>query len=125
MAVQRLSSEWTRRAACRDTFSEEWFPANEKGSIPDRIKQLCAGCPVRIECLRYAIGTDSKGIWAGTNTAQRAALMRNRSRAKCPVCSLAQPVDLLTCQVCMGCGASWDKPEAAGAKRRVHVQAQQ
>ena len=37
--------------------------------------QLCAGCPVRRPCLRYALSTGQEfGIWGGYDESERRAL---------------------------------------------------
>ncbi len=42
--------------------------------------EMCAGCPVRPECLDYALRTDSVGTWGGTSTRQRLNLTRRQRR---------------------------------------------
>lgn len=67
---------WQDRAACRDYFTSEpdaasarakkdpWFP--EKGDSLKPARAFCRVCPVRQECLDYAIDIDENfGIWAG------------------------------------------------------------
>ena len=71
------------RAACLDHPSEWWFP----DEAPDneqlaRVRFVCADCPVRRECLDYALFQDrigppgGHGIWAGMSEGQRASLPR-------------------------------------------------
>lgn len=42
-----------------------------KGKSPKPAKIFCAGCPVRKQCLYYAIYYKQKGIWAGTTDDER------------------------------------------------------
>jgi Transcription factor WhiB len=62
--------EWTEQALCRQMDPEDFFPP--KGDAGTQAKQVCAQCPVRAECLDYAITADEKhGIWGGLNRAER------------------------------------------------------
>jgi WhiB family transcriptional regulator, redox-sensing transcriptional regulator len=62
--------EWTERALCTQADPEIFFPP--KGDPGTEAKQICASCPVREECLTYAIEADEKfGIWGGLNRAAR------------------------------------------------------
>jgi len=54
--------EWTGRALCTRANPEIFFPP--KGNPGTEAKQICASCPVREECLAYAIEADEEfGIW--------------------------------------------------------------
>lgn len=51
---------------------EDWFPAptgrgNYRATtVPEKVRKVCLRCPVRLECLTYAIQTNVvDGIWAG------------------------------------------------------------
>ncbi|MEX2549458.1 MAG: WhiB family transcriptional regulator [Nitriliruptoraceae bacterium] len=71
---------WQNDAACRDADPELFFSANED----DRAVALdmCAGCPVRTECLDHALETrEAYGIWGGTDEQERKRLLRRRRRA--------------------------------------------
>lgn len=78
-------SNWQERAACRDEDPELFFPVSETGPGARQVaaaKAVCAGCPVRAECLEYAldIGLDH-GIFGGTTDGERRKLFR-RTRAE-------------------------------------------
>ena len=54
-------------------------PANPRARVLSlaRVKAICAECPVRVECLNYALDHDDLvGIWGGTTTDERAELRR-------------------------------------------------
>lgn len=55
---------WMSWALCAETDPELFFP--EKGGSPRRAKEICAGCPVRQECLEYALKNGETGVWGGT-----------------------------------------------------------
>lgn len=60
---------WTEHAACKDTDYELWFP--KAGDNGQRAKRICAGCPVRQQCLDFAITNEEYGIWGGMSEHQR------------------------------------------------------
>ena len=79
---------WQYEAACRGEDSEMFFAPNyfekkeEKDVREAHAKAICVGCPVRIDCLEYALRTrEPHGIWGGLNEVERKALLRERDRA--------------------------------------------
>lgn len=55
----------TRSGAIRYYNPMDWFP-NQENHVPTHIGLVCRACPVRIECLVYAIYTnENSGIWGG------------------------------------------------------------
>ncbi|MCT9007145.1 WhiB family transcriptional regulator [Streptomyces rhizosphaerihabitans] len=77
---------WRDSAACRTVDPDLFFPIGSTGPALLQIqeaKAVCAGCPVRDECLRWALDTgQSVGVWGGTSEAERRALARRRSRSR-------------------------------------------
>ena len=72
--------DWRQRAACRDEDPELFFPLSEIGPGTHQVaraKAVCASCPVRAECLGYALdnGLDH-GIFGGTTESERRTLRR-------------------------------------------------
>lgn len=65
-------SEWRQRAACRDTEPEIFFSETEPGAV--RARTICSACPVRPQCLAFALAADAWGVWAGTTRDQRTAM---------------------------------------------------
>ena len=67
---------WHTRAACRGMEPATFVlsrGANE--SVMARARAICAGCPVTVQCLDYAMSdTDLVGVWAGTSGAERRAM---------------------------------------------------
>lgn len=79
--------DWRASAGCRGTDPEVFFPVAENGPERDRAeaaaKAVCAGCPVRAECLAWASEALPFGVAGGMTEAERAALRRNhRSRPR-------------------------------------------
>ena len=54
---------WMRRGACVGEDPELWYP--ERGRSAEPAKQMCARCPVREECLDWALENENHGIWGG------------------------------------------------------------
>jgi WhiB family redox-sensing transcriptional regulator len=52
-----------------------FFP--EKGGSTREAKRICGECPVRAECLEYALEEDERfGIWGGMSERERRKLKR-------------------------------------------------
>ena len=69
---------WQESARCRDYDPEIFFP--EKGGSSREAKRICADCPVRIECLNYALRRDERyGVWGGMSERERRRLKRMAS----------------------------------------------
>ncbi|MEU2621994.1 WhiB family transcriptional regulator [Streptomyces sp. NPDC007157] len=68
--------EWGARAVCRRIDPDELFV---EGAAQNQAKAVCAGCPVRTECLAYALDRRIEhGIWGGMTERERRALLRRR-----------------------------------------------
>ncbi len=66
---------WCEEARCRAYDPEIFFP--EKGESPRRAKHICSLCPVRLECLNYALRHDLRyGVWGGLSDRERRRLKR-------------------------------------------------
>jgi len=62
-----LSDKWKQNAACIGVETEEFY--SKKIAIA---RMFCDKCPVRVDCLEYALLTDqSFGIWGGMSESQR------------------------------------------------------
>lgn len=64
-AVQsRESADWRHRSACRDQDPELFFSKSPEDR--EEAKRVCAGCPVRSQCLEWADEWGEKaGVWGG------------------------------------------------------------
>lgn len=77
--------EWREDAACRgkDVDQRWWFPEgygrDQRSSA--RALRVCATCPVRTECLEYALALPEKhGVWGGMTEGERRQELRRRER---------------------------------------------
>lgn len=74
---------WMGAAACLDEDAEQFFPLAEEGPLNERqiaqAKAVCARCPVRAECLRFALdnGLDH-GVFGGLTARERRAAVPAR-----------------------------------------------
>jgi WhiB family transcriptional regulator, redox-sensing transcriptional regulator len=75
---------WWTRAACASADPELFFPLAYSGSALRRVaraKAICARCPIRRECLSYALGAGSiQGVWDGMTEEERRRLLRRERR---------------------------------------------
>ncbi len=75
---------WRTAAACRGTDPEVFFPVAEAGLAHERqvaaAKAVCAGCPVRQECLDEALVRIPDGIAGGLTADERRQLGRRPAR---------------------------------------------
>ena len=73
---------WWRDAACRGMDTNEFYPRHgESRLVIGEVKAVCAGCPVRADCLDEALGRDEQhGIWGGMSVVERRAEMKRRNR---------------------------------------------
>lgn len=72
-----MRSEWHQEAACRGQGPAEFVrgPKYDYGSV----RELCETCPVRMQCLEYALSDESiTGLWGGTTDAERRLIRRRR-----------------------------------------------
>ena len=75
-----LPRDWRHRAACRDADPEIFFPVAEAGPVlaaaETRALAYCARCPVRADCLAFALDALPYGIAGGMTAEQRRTLHR-------------------------------------------------
>jgi WhiB family redox-sensing transcriptional regulator len=67
---------WSQHAICVGEDPEIFFPSYGDPSAAAR--RVCANCPVRIDCLEYAVDADEFGIWGGLDQEQRRSLRCER-----------------------------------------------
>lgn len=76
---------WRDHAACRQEDPDLFFPIGTTGPAQvqtQQAKAVCQQCPVREQCLAWALETDQTiGVWGGTTELERRAL-RRRARSR-------------------------------------------
>jgi WhiB family redox-sensing transcriptional regulator len=88
--AERIVDDWTQGwqfgAACRGEDSALFFAPNyferrgQKDAREAKAKAICAVCPVRADCLDFALRVrETHGIWGGMNEQERRQLLRRRA----------------------------------------------
>ena len=77
---------WLERAACHGMDAPRFFGPDHEAR-PEReireakAKAVCKLCPVRVQCLDYALRNSIRyGIWGGLNPEERSRERRRRAR---------------------------------------------
>lgn len=82
--------EWKSKAACAEGLIPSWvsdgFFLDLSRHARDRLaveeaKQVCARCPVKVECGEHALAIEAQGVWGGIDTREREQVIRERRRA--------------------------------------------
>jgi len=86
MAVQCVgpttwnSEEWRELGSCRKLDTGMFFPIGQTGEAEIKIaraKNVCVPCPVRQQCLEFAITTNQEyGVWGGHSEEERRVVRR-------------------------------------------------
>ena len=72
--------EWMTDAACAEVGGDAWFAEKSQWADVIQAKLVCRRCPVREQCLSYALqNNEMHGVWGGMSPKQRFAL-RTASR---------------------------------------------
>jgi WhiB family redox-sensing transcriptional regulator len=76
--------QWAEQALCAQAGPDAWFPTKGQHSPAKIAIRICRACPVRVQCLDYALsGVDTwggitTGIWCGTTPQERDRLRQQR-----------------------------------------------
>jgi WhiB family transcriptional regulator, redox-sensing transcriptional regulator len=74
-----LAADWRADAACREIDIDVFFAVDE--TRQREAIAVCETCPVRQECLEYAItAREQYGVWGGVREQDRKRLVRARRR---------------------------------------------
>ncbi len=72
--------EWQAKANCLGSDPVLFFPVGDDPATIDAAKAVCVTCPVRKECLEYALTTrQDDGIWGGLDEEERKRMRKARS----------------------------------------------
>lgn len=72
-----IHGAWRDSAVCAQIGGDYWFP--EKGGLAREAKRICRDCPVRADCLAYALAANEPyGIWGGLTRPERLRLAGRR-----------------------------------------------
>lgn len=74
-----LDTAWMEHAECKGCDPELMFPQRGDMQTLRLAKATCAECPVRGECLDYALAIPERnGVWGGLSERERLRLRRHR-----------------------------------------------
>jgi WhiB family transcriptional regulator, redox-sensing transcriptional regulator len=78
--------EWRREASCLGAGTSQFFLGDEPDGVDSDgrgcnygsvVRGICAGCPVRVQCLDYAmVNYIVHGFWGGMTPQERKALRK-------------------------------------------------
>lgn len=71
-----IRTDWYAHGACLGIDPDLFHP--DRGGSVSESKAVCATCPVRVECLHWALTSHQKfGIWGGTSERERRRIRRH------------------------------------------------
>ncbi len=71
--LERPAKAWRQFALCLRANPDLWFPVEQDGGT--EAVTICWACPVRIDCLGWAIEhNEREGIWGGLSAKSRVRL---------------------------------------------------
>lgn len=71
---------WMETALCREIGGDFWHPDEGEGQTyaTNRALEICRDCPVRVQCLSYAMNNNEMlGVWGGTTPSERKRMRRS------------------------------------------------
>lgn len=86
-----MTPDWHDSAACRGhpiglffiEDGERRIPFHERRQLERPARAICSACPVRSDCLEWAMTVGEKhGIWGGLNPAERKRLADSLAGAR-------------------------------------------
>jgi WhiB family redox-sensing transcriptional regulator len=75
-----MDTEWMENAKCRDMDPDIFFPSDGVGV--EVARKICVDCPVKSECLEYALEYHiDHGVWGGCSERERRRIAKRRRLA--------------------------------------------
>ena len=82
-------TSWMSHGNCAHRDPAMFFPSDGVGV--EVARKACEGCPVKVQCLEYAIAERiDHGVWGGSSERERRRIIRSRAQATAQ--ATAQPV---------------------------------
>lgn len=76
-------TKWMARGRCADKPPATFFPSDGVGV--EVAKRICEECPVKSECLEFALDNRiDHGVWGGTSERQRRRIAKARLADRSP-----------------------------------------
>jgi WhiB family transcriptional regulator, redox-sensing transcriptional regulator len=81
MKALAVDTHWMALGECADKPPSLFFPSDGVGV--EVARRVCAECPVRQECLEYALTNRiDHGVWGGTSERERRRIIKARAKAQ-------------------------------------------
>ena len=75
-----METPWMNDGSCRNHPPEVFFPSDGVGVAV--AQSICSACPVRAECLEYAlVNRIDHGVWGGASERERRRILKRRGNA--------------------------------------------
>ena len=72
-----METEWMYRGLCREIPPSVFFPSDGVGV--ENARRICATCPVKEQCLEYALEYRiDHGVWGGCSERERRRILKRR-----------------------------------------------
>lgn len=85
VVTTRRPPKWMERALCKGADPELFFPEQGEDGKTAMALRICRRCPVRVNCLIWALRTGQDyGIYGGKTPRQRKWLLRKRRITSSP-----------------------------------------
>jgi WhiB family redox-sensing transcriptional regulator len=81
VALQGTAVDWMSEALCLSADPDLFFPEPGRDDNPQRTQaalRVCRDCPVKADCLRWALETEQQWGVLGEKTASQRTRIRNR-----------------------------------------------
>jgi len=79
--LAEIDLEWRVDGKCNGVDPDLFFP--KRGESTSEAKKVCASCPVKSECLEFALATSEKyGIWGGKSERERRQIRKQRNEQR-------------------------------------------
>ena len=86
--MTQADHDWRSQSACLTADPELFFPLSSMGPSLRQVteaKKVCGQCPVRAECLEFALSTNQvHGVWGGMSEDERRRLVAARTQGRRP-----------------------------------------
>jgi len=74
----QAETQWMARGNCAEKPPSVFFPSDGVGV--EVAKRVCADCPVKNQCLEYALDNRiDHGVWGGTSERERRRILKARA----------------------------------------------
>lgn len=75
-------TQFSARPVCAETDPDLFFPDQDSWQV-QIARRVCAGCPIKDECLEMALQRhEAFGVWGGTTPRQRRRMWRRREESQ-------------------------------------------